>query len=148
MGKIVFTGGAWDLFHIGHLNVLKESKKLGDTLIVGVSTDELIEKYKGVAPVMNFNQRSLIIKELKCVDLVVEQKNIFDIEQFIDLKADLFVVGDDWMGKEHLVPGLKWLSDNKFLRYVEYTKGLSSSLIKDNIIKMSKQIQEAKSKRI
>lgn len=148
MSKVVFTGGSWDLFHIGHLNVLKESKKLGDTLIVGVSTDELIEKYKGVPPVMNFNQRSLIIKELKCVDFVVEQKNIFDVDQFVDLKADLFVVGDDWIGKEHLVPGLKWLSDNKFLRYVEYTKGLSTSMIKDKIIKMSQQIQEAKSRRI
>jgi glycerol-3-phosphate cytidylyltransferase len=148
MSKIVFTGGSWDLFHIGHLNVLKESKKLGDTLIVGVSTDELIEKYKGVPPVMNFAQRSLIIQELRCVDIVVEQKNLFDTDQFVELNADLFVVGDDWMGKEHLVPGLKWLIDNKFLRYVKYTKGLSSSMIKDNIIKMSQQIQDAKSRRI
>lgn len=148
MSKIVFTGGSWDLFHIGHLNVLKESKKMGHTLIVGVSTDDLIEKYKGVPPVMNFDQRSAIIKELKCVDLVVEQKNLFDTDQFVELKADLFVVGDDWVGKEHLVPGLKWLNDRKFLRYVEYTKGLSSSLIKEKIIRMSQQIQDAKSRRI
>lgn len=146
--KIILTGGSWDLFHTGHLNVLKKAKELGDFLIVAVSTDELIEKYKGLAPIMNYDQRSSIIKELKCVDKVVEQKNIFDIDQFLSLKADVFVVGDDWLGKEHLVPNLKWLSENNFLRYVKYTKGLSSSMIKEKIINMAQQIQNAKSNRI
>ena len=145
--KIIFTGGTFDLFHTGHLNVLKKSKKLGDYLIVAVSTNKLIKMYKGTNPILNYNQRVAIIKELKCVDKVVKQTNIFDIEQFKALKADIFVVGDDWKGKEDSVPGLKWLKDNNYLAYVPYTKGLSSSLIKEKIIKHAFEIMQAKNKR-
>jgi len=145
--KIIFTGGSFDLFHTGHLNVLKKSKKLGDYLIVAVSTNKLIKMYKGTNPILNYNQRVAIIKELKCVDKVVKQTNIFDIEQFKALKADIFVVGDDWKGKEDSVPGLKWLKDNNYLAYVPYTKGLSSSLIKEKIIKHAFEIMQAKNKR-
>ena len=145
--KIIFTGGTFDLFHAGHLNVLKKSKKLGDYLIVAVSTNKLIKMYKGTNPILNYNQRVAIIKELKCVDKVVKQTNIFDVEQFKALKADVFVIGDDWKGKEDSVPGLKWLKDNNYLAYVPYTKGLSSSLIKEKIIKHSVEILKAQNKR-
>jgi len=145
--KIIFTGGTFDLFHTGHLNLLKKSKKLGDYLIVAVSTNKLIKMYKGTNPILNYNQRVAIIKELKCVDKVVKQTNIFDVEQFKALKADVFVIGDDWKGKEDSVPGLKWLKDNGYLAYVPYTKGLSSSLIKEKIIKHAFEIMQAKNKR-
>jgi len=145
--KIIFTGGTFDLFHAGHLNVLKKSKKLGDYLIVAISTNKLIKKYKGTNPILNYNQRVAIIKELRCVDKVVKQTNIFDVEQFKALKADVFVIGDDWKGKEDSVPGLKWLKDNGYLAYVPYTKGLSSSLIKEKIIKHAFEIMQAKNKR-
>lgn len=144
---IVFTGGTWDLFHIGHLNVLKKAKTMGDILIVGVSTDSLIKKYKGSKPILNYKQRIAIIKELKCVDKAVKQINIFNVRQFRKLKADIFVVGDDWKGKEHLVPGLKWLKDNNYLRYVKYTKGLSSSMIKEKIIRNAYDIIKSQVKR-
>ena len=145
--KIIFTGGTFDLFHTGHLNLLKKSKKLGDYLIVAVSTNKLIKMYKGTNPILNYNQRVAIIKELKCVDKVVKQTNIFDVEQFKALKADVFVIGDDWKGKEDSVPGLKWLKDNNYLAYIPYTKGLSSSLIKEKIIKHAFEIMQAKNKR-
>jgi len=144
---VVFTGGTWDLFHSGHLNVLKKSKALGDILIVGVSTNKLIKQYKEANPILNYNQRVAIVKELKCVDKVVKQTNIFDTDQFKKLKADIFVVGDDWKGKEDTVPGLKWLKDNKYLRYVPYTKGLSSSMIKEKIIKHAYEIIKSQTKR-
>jgi len=144
---IVFTGGTWDLFHIGHLNVLKKAKAMGDILIVGVSTNSLIKRYKEANPILNYNQRMTIVKELKCVDKVVKQTDIFDIEQFKKLKANIFVVGSDWEGKEHLVPGLKWLKDNGHLRYVPYTKGLSSSMIKEKIINHAVEILKAQNKR-
>jgi len=143
----IFTGGTWDLFHIGHLNVLKKAKAMGDILIVGVSTNSLIKRYKEANPILNYNQRMAIVKELKCVDKVVKQTNIFDIEQFKKLRADIFVVGSDWKGKEHLVPGLKWLKDNDYLRYVPYTKGLSSSMIKEKIINHAVEILKAQNKR-
>lgn len=144
---IVFTGGTWDLFHAGHLNVLKKSKKLGDILIVGISTNKLIKQYKGTNPVLTYNQRKAIIKELKCVDVVVKQNNIFDVEQFLALKGDIFVVGNDWKGKEDKVTGLKWLKDNGYLRYVPYTKGLSSSMIKEKIIRNAVEIIKSQVKR-
>lgn len=146
-GITVYTGGTWDLFHTGHLNVLKKSKKMGDILIVAVSTNQLIKQYKGSTPILNYNQRVAIIKELKCVDNVVKQNNLFDVKQFLALKADIFVVGDDWQGKEESVPGLKWLKDNGYLRYVPYTKGLSSSIIKEKIIKRAYEILKSQAKR-
>ena len=144
---IVFTGGSWDLFHIGHLNVLKKAKTMGNILIVGVSTNSLIKRYKESNPILNYNQRAAIIKELKCVDKVVKQTNIFDVEQFKALKADVFVIGDDWKGKEDSVPGLKWLKDNNYLAYIPYTKGLSSSMIKEKIISHAVEILKAQNKR-
>lgn len=131
---VVFTGGTWDLFHTGHLNVLKKAKAFGDILIVGVSTNKLIKRYKGSDPILNYRQRADIIAELSCVDKVVRQTELFDVDQFTKLNADIYVIGDDWIGKEDLVPGLKWLKDGGYLRYVPYTKGLSSSLIKEKII--------------
>jgi rfaE bifunctional protein nucleotidyltransferase chain/domain len=145
--KIIFTGGSFDMLHMGHVNVLKESKKLGDYLIVAVSTNKLIKMYKGTNPILNYNQRVAIIKELKCVDKVVKQTNIFDVEQFKALKADVFVIGDDWKGKEDSVPGLKWLKDNNYLAYIPYTKGLSSSMIKEKIISHAVEILKAQNKR-
>jgi len=144
---IVFTSGTWDLFHSGHLNVLKKSKAMGDILIVGVSTNKLIKTYKGTNSVLNYNQRVAIIKELRCVDKVVKQTDIFDIEQFQKLKANIYVIGDDWKGKENSVSGLKWLKENGYLRYVPYTKGLSSSLIKEKIIRHAVEIIKSQVKR-
>jgi glycerol-3-phosphate cytidylyltransferase len=140
MAKIIYTGGTWDLFHSGHLNVLKKAKSMGDYLIVGVSTDDLVKRYKGINPILNYKQRKAIVEELRCVDKAVKQTTLFDITQFKKLKADIFVIGTDWKGKEDKVSGLKWLKDNKYLKYVEYTKGLSSSMIKENIIKNAYEI--------
>lgn len=132
--RIVYTGGTWDLFHTGHLNVLKKARDYGDYIIVGVSTDELVNSYKNHPPVLNWQQRSSIIKELKCVDQVVSQERLFDIDQFITLGCDVFIVGDDWKGKESSISNLAWLKEYGYLRYVEYTPGLSSSMIKEKII--------------
>jgi glycerol-3-phosphate cytidylyltransferase len=141
--RIVYTGGTWDLFHAGHLNVLKKARKHGDYVIVGVSTDSLVSSYKNHPPVLNWQQRSSIIKELRCVDEVVPQERLFDIDQFMRLGCDFFVIGDDWKGKESSVPNLKWLKVNGYLRYVEYTPGLSSSMIKERIIDDAENIRKS-----
>ncbi|WP_336270555.1 adenylyltransferase/cytidyltransferase family protein [Vreelandella arctica] len=141
--RIVYTGGTWDLFHAGHLNVLKKARDFGDYVVVGVSTDDLVSSYKNHPPVLNWQQRSSIIKELKCVDEVVPQERLFDIDQFMDLGCDVFIVGDDWKGKEGSVSNLKWLKDNGYLRYVEYTPGLSSSLIKEKIMDDADNIRKS-----
>jgi len=130
---IIFTAGTFDLFHSGHLNILKAAKAAGDYLIVGVSTDKLVRSYKE-EPIMSHKHRSDIIAHITCVDEVVSQHNLFDIEQFKQLGADYFVVGDDWEDNYTNV-GLNWLRDNNKLKHFPYTKGLSTTEIKKKIIR-------------
>ena len=94
----VITFGTYDLFHVGHLNMLKKAKALGTYLAVGVSSDELNVEKKGRVPIYPLEQRLAILRELKCVDEVF-------IEESLEKKAeyckgyDIFVIGDDWKGK-------------------------------------------------
>jgi len=136
---IIYTAGSFDLFHSGHLNVLKKAKELGDYLIVAVSTNALIKSYKDIDPIMNYAQRVQIIKSIKYVDRVVKQTKIFDVRQFNKLGANYFVIGDDWK-KIKNVKGLNWLKKHKKVIFIPYTKSLSSSKIKEKIIKNSYQI--------
>lgn len=128
----ILTGGTFDLFHSGHLNILKQAKSLGTYLIVAVSTDDLVRTYKE-EPIMSFEDRCNIIKHITYVDEVVAQNNLFDIEQFQSLDADFFVVGNDWETNT-TNPGLNWFRDNNKLKFFPYTKGLSTTKIKEKII--------------
>lgn len=128
----IFTGGTFDLFHNGHLNILKRAKASGDYLIVGVSTDELVHTYKE-EPIVSYESRCAIIEEMRCVDQVVKQEKLFDVEQFQKLGADYFVVGDDWENN-YSNTGLNWLRDNHKLLFFPYTQGLSTTIIKQKII--------------
>lgn len=130
---IIFTGGTFDLFHSGHLNILQKSKMTGDYLIVGVSTDELVHSYKE-DPIVSYENRCDIIREIRCVDKVVKQEKLFDIEQFKKLGADYFVVGDDWANNYSNI-GLNWLRDNRKVIFFPYTQGLSTTIIKQKIIR-------------
>jgi len=129
----IFTGGTFDLFHNGHLNILRQAKSLGGYLIVGVSTDELIRTYKE-EPIMSLKNRMEIIRHIDFVDEVVPQHKLFDIDQFNDLKADLFVVGDDWSNNKENKE-IQWLKERNKVKFFPYTKGLSSTIIKKKIIK-------------
>jgi len=144
--KIIFTAGSFDLFHYGHLNILKQAKALGTKLIVGVSTDSLILQHKGMRPIICYKDRIAILKELKIVDKVVKQTELVDIKQFIQLKADLFVVGDDWKNRKDN-PGINWLRDNNKIAFIPYTRRLSSSKIKEKIINNAVRIIKAQTKR-
>ena len=128
----IFTGGTFDLFHNGHLNILRQAKSLGGYLIVGVSTDELIRTYKE-EPIMTFENRMEIISHIDFVDEVVPQYKLFDIDQFNALKADFFVVGDDWSDNQENKEIL-WLKERNMIKFFPYTKGLSSTIIKKKII--------------
>lgn len=141
--KIIYTSGTYDLFHYGHLNILLKAKKLGDYLIVGVSTDKLIKKYKGLKPVISYNDRVAIIKEMKCVDKVLKQYAFFDIKQLKKYNINSIVLGSDWENKEF--PELKNIIKklNIEMIYLPYTKHLSTSKIKKQIIKNSWEIIEA-----
>ena len=132
--KIVLTNGSFDLLHIGHINLLKKAKQLGDYLIVGLSVDSLIKSHKGYQPILTYKQREQALKAIRYVDKVVPQTKLIDINQFKELGADLFVIGDDWKNRTD-VEGLNWLKKNKKVKFIPYTKELSTTKIKNKIVK-------------
>lgn len=139
----VFTSGSFDLFHVGHLNILEKSAALGDELIVGVSTDELILEYKGMKPIVPFEQRFRIISALKCVTKAVKQVKLTEIAQLKKEDIDIVTIGDDWENK--YLEGLEWMKSQpgKKVIYFPYTPGISTTSIKKDIIDRTNQIVEA-----
>jgi choline-phosphate cytidylyltransferase/glycerol-3-phosphate cytidylyltransferase len=125
--SIVYTSGTFDMFHSNHLKMINYARGLGDILIVGVSTDELVTSYKA-APIIPFNERMLIIEALKAPDLVIPQHTLDHTEIVKKLNIDAFVVGDDWFGKYDY---LKDLGVDVF--YFPYGDGVSSSSLKKTI---------------
>ncbi|MBN7755709.1 adenylyltransferase/cytidyltransferase family protein [Nitratireductor aquimarinus] len=98
--RTVITFGTFDVFHIGHLNILKRARDLGDKLVVGVSTDALNFKKKNRYPIYREEDRLAIIAGLSCVDGVFREESLEWKGQYIrEQKADILVMGDDWAGK-------------------------------------------------
>lgn len=129
----VITFGTFDLFHRGHLNVLKFAKSLGTHLSVGVSSDALNFNKKGVFPVYDQNDRLDLIRELKMVDDVFLEESLEDKRNYIvERSADILVMGDDWAGK------FDFLQDICKVMYVERTPSISSTLIKAEIFNKSR----------
>lgn len=130
--KIIgYTTGVYDLFHIGHLNVLRNAKKHCDYLIVGVSTDEVVIKNKNKTPVIPFKDRIEIVRAIKYVDEAVPQEDYsieYKIKRIKELRADVLFVGSDWQGTE------KWNKIEKELAaigvkviYLPHTDGISTT---------------------
>ena len=144
---VIYTAGSFDLFHYGHLNILLKAKELGDILIVGVSTNKLIKKYKKINPIIKYKERVLIIKNLKCVDKVIQQKSFFNEKQLKKYNIDIIVLGSDW--KNTSFPELEKLLTNLKIKmvYIPYTKHLSSSKIKEKIIRNSYDIIKSQIKK-
>ena len=103
MKKIGYTTGVFDLFHIGHLNILKRAKLECDHLIVGVTTDELCLSAKGTKPFIPFQERMDIVEAIKFVDEAVPQTSYEKMEASNNLKFDRMFVGDDWKGTEEWI---------------------------------------------
>ena len=123
--RVVLTYGTFDMFHIGHLNLLKRAKKLGDYLIVGVSTDEF-NALKGKRAFMPYEHRAEIVSSIKYVDKVIpetrwEQK-IEDVKKY---GVDVFVMGNDWKGK------CDFLKDYCEVIYLQRTEGISSTELRE-----------------
>jgi glycerol-3-phosphate cytidylyltransferase len=124
---VVYVSGTFDLFHRNHLKMIEYGAGLGDTLIVGVSTDELVCTYKN-PPSIPFDERISIIEALKLPDVVIPQRSLEHRERVKDLNIDIFVVGDDWKGKYDY---LRDLGVKVF--YFPYGAGVSSSSLKKQI---------------
>ena len=135
MKKIIgYTTGVFDLFHIGHLNILKRAKEKCDYLIVGVSTDELVEAYKNKKPVIPFENRVQIVEAIKYVDKVVPQTSLDKSLAWNDLKFDILFHGDDWKGSDLYIEMEQKLHNlGVELVFLPHTEGISSTMIVKNI---------------
>ena len=133
--KVGYTTGVFDLFHIGHLNILKKAKEQCECLIVGVSTDELVQNYKNKLPVIPFEERVEIVKSIKYVDKVVAQENRDKYSAWENLQFDVMFVGDDWKGNK-LFEELEYQfkSVGVDIVYFPYTQGTSSTILRKKII--------------
>lgn len=131
---IGYTTGVYDMFHIGHLNILRRAKEQCDYLIVGVSTDELVEHDKHKTPIIRFEERCAIVEAIKYVDKVVPQQDKNKFGAWEKYHFDRMFVGSDWKGTE------AWNRFEEQFRpigvevvYLEHTDGISSSILRKKI---------------
>jgi len=132
---IGYTTGVFDLFHVGHVRILKNARALCDRLIVGVSTDELVKEYKDKLPVIPFNERLEVVASNRYVDVAVAQVNRDKLEAWNRYKFQRMFVGDDWFKSD------KWKGlDKEFeergveIVYFPYTQSTSSTMITNTLI--------------
>lgn len=132
--RIGYTTGVFDMFHIGHLNVLKRAKERCDYLIVGVTTDALCFSRKGKTPIIPFNDRCAIIEAIKYVDQVVSQDDMDKLAAVTKYECDAVFVGSDWKGT------VAWTEYEKQFAtvgcdvvYLQHTDGISSTILRNKM---------------
>ncbi|MBO4918740.1 MAG: adenylyltransferase/cytidyltransferase family protein [Erysipelotrichaceae bacterium] len=130
--KVGYTTGVFDMFHIGHLNILKRAKERCDYLIVGVSTDEVVKEYKHKTPIIPFEERVAIVSELKCVDEVVPQTSMNKMEAWEKLHFDALFHGSDWQNSDmynKIVEDFSRIGVD--VVFLPHTEGISSTMLAD-----------------
>ena len=134
---VVYTSGTFDMLHINHLRLIEYARGLGDILIVGVNTDELVNSYKST-PMIPFEERIALMRAIKGPDLVIPQHSLDHTDKVKKLHMDIFVVGDDWVGKYDYLEKM-----GVTVVYTPYGKGVSSTSLKkkihDNFDKLRKK---------
>lgn len=136
MKKIIgYTTGVFDMFHIGHLNILKQAKQHCDILIVGVTTDELCQSYKNKLPIIPYEERKAIIEAIKYVDIVVPQLNRDKFSAWVEHKFNVMFVGDDWKGSELFETVERKLNAvGCNVVYLPYTQGTNSTILREKVL--------------
>lgn len=138
MKKVIgFTAGAFDMFHVGHLNLLKNAKTRCDYLIAGVNTDELIAAYKNKHAIVPLEERMQIVRAIKYVDEVIAVDTL-DKEAIWEKKMfDIVFIGDDWKGST------RWNETEQTMKkhnvevvYLPYTVGTTSTLLRERLLKL------------
>lgn len=131
---IGYTTGVFDMFHIGHLNILKRAKEKCDFLIVGVSTDEVVQKYKNKIPIVPFAERVEIVSAIKYVDQVVAQETMDKMEAWEKLHFNVLFHGDDWKGSNMYNSIEKRLEEvGVEVVFLPHTDGISSTILRDRL---------------
>lgn len=139
--RIGYTTGVFDMFHIGHLDILKRAKEQCDYLIVGVTTDDLCYERKKKYPIICEKERMEIVSSIKYVDRVVPQQDMDKSKPVKELGADVVFVGSDWKGT------LSWIEyEKEFAKvgctvvYLDHTDGISSTILRDRLNKNEKPL--------
>lgn len=129
--KVGYTQGVYDMFHIGHLNLLNQAKEHCDYLIVGVNSDQLVQEYKHKIPVIPQEERMLIVSNIKAVDDCLLQDTLDKVAVWNQIHFDVVFIGDDWKGDA------RWLQTEKDLAplgaevmYLSHTDGVSSTILR------------------
>lgn len=130
--KIGYTTGVFDMFHIGHLNILRRAKEQCEHLIVGVSTDEVVESYKHHRPVIPFDDRIAIVKAIRYVDNVVPQESMDKFEAWQRIGFDVMFHGNEWKGTD-LYNGYvkKFSAVGVDVVFLPHTDGISSTMLRE-----------------
>jgi len=132
---VVYTVGTFDLLHVGHLALLEYCASLGDTVAVGVASDEVVKLYKPKIPVIPLEQRIEMLLALSCVDIVLPYHELDYLTVCEEVKADIFVIGEDWGRKPHNQDVENYFNEQgKKVVQIRYNPRTSSTTIKKNII--------------
>ena len=135
--KIGYTTGVFDMFHIGHLNVLRHAKEQCEYLIVGVSTDEVVQAYKKKTPIIPFDERFKIVEAIRYVDEVVPQVSMNKIEAWEKIHYDVLFHGDDWKGSNMYNEVEAQLEDRgSHVVFLPHTNGTSSTILSEKLSKL------------
>lgn len=132
--RVGFTAGAFDMFHVGHLNLIENAKKQCDYLIVGVNTDELIATYKNKQAVVPLDERMRIVGAIRYVDAVIAVDTLDKKEMWKRRRFDVVFIGDDWKGNP------RWIHTEEMMKeigvdvvYLPYTTGTTSTLLREKL---------------
>lgn len=141
MRKIIgYTTGVFDMFHIGHLNILRRAKEQCDYLIVGVSTDELVQSYKSKTPIIPYDERAEIVRSIRYVDEVVPQETRDKMEALKKYHFNKMFVGDDWKGSTLFTQVEQKMKElDVEIVYFPYTKGTSSTFLRETLAKIREE---------
>lgn len=130
--KIGYTSGVYDMFHIGHLNILRRAKEMCETLVVGVSTDECVQSYKHKTPIIPYEQRASIVKAIRYVDEVVPQDTMDKMQMWNKVHFDVMFHGDEWKGTGLYNKYEEELAKvGTVVEYLPHTEGISSTILRD-----------------
>lgn len=134
--KIIYIQGTWDLFHIGHLNILRNAHKMGEKLVVGVNTDNSVREYKGSYPIIVYHDRVKMLKACRYVDIIIKSEFILNIDKLKKHKIEVLVLPTGFIDQSYLNGANKAEEIGVKIIYLPYTKTISTTMIKNKIREM------------